>query len=139
MILIDTSVLSRVFRRSRPGPQEEALRQRLDLLGDARTPLGIPAVVLLETLSGVRNEKQFLDLELKLLSAFEIIPASTEDHVQAARLRNECQATGLNVSSIDCLIARIAIGRGDRLFAIDADFQGIAKLAPLKLYKFSSR
>jgi predicted nucleic acid-binding protein len=139
LILIDTSILSRVFRRSRPGPREEALRERLDLLAGARTPLGIPAVVLLETLSGIRTETQFLDLEQKLLAAFEVVHANTEDHVQAARLRNECQSTGLNVSGIDCLIARITMAHGHRLFAIDGDFQKIAKVAPLKLYKFNAR
>lgn len=139
MILIDTSVLSRVFRRRRPGRQEEALRERLDLLGEARTALGIPAVVLLETLSGIRNQAQFLDLEQKLLSAFEVVHANTDDHVQAARLRNQCQSTGLNVSGIDCLIAQIAMAHGRKLFAIDRDFEKMAKLAPLKLYRFSRR
>ena len=101
--------------------------------------MGIPAVVLLETLSGIRTETQFLDLEQKLLAAFEVVHANTEDHVQAARLRNECQSTGLNVSGIDCLIARITMAHGHRLFAIDGDFQKIAKVAPLKLYKFNAR
>jgi predicted nucleic acid-binding protein len=43
-----------------------------------------------------------------------------------------------DVSGIDCLIAQIAIAHEHRLFAIDADFRRIAKLAPLKLYKFTA-
>lgn len=98
-------------------------------------PLGVPAVVVLETLSGIRSDKQFADLERKLLTAFQVVHPETRHYVEAARLRNRCQATGLNVSGIDCLIANLAILGGHRLFALDEDFENIAKHAPLKLYR----
>jgi predicted nucleic acid-binding protein len=135
LILVDTSVLSRAFRRARPGQEEDAVRRRLDLLAEGTTPLGIPAMALLEALSGIRDEQRFIDLQESLAAGFEIVGATTEDHIEAARLRNRCEARGLNVSSPDCLIARVAISRRAQLFALDADFEAIAKVAPLKLYK----
>ena len=97
--------------------------------------LGLPGIVLQETLSGIRSEKQFADLERRLLTSFSIIPASVTDHVEAARLKNTYLDKGLNVSGIDCLIAVAAIAGDHELFAADADFPAIARCAPLKLYR----
>jgi predicted nucleic acid-binding protein len=96
--------------------------------------LGLPGIVLQEVLSGIRGEKQFVDLQGRLLSAFRIVHPSTADHVQAARLRNRCLARGLNVSGIDCLIATVTVTGGHELFAVDGDFAALARHAPLKLF-----
>ena len=63
MILLDTSVLSRVFRRRRMGPEEQRLQAVVEELMSGDVPLGLPGIVLQEVLSGVRKEKQFADLE----------------------------------------------------------------------------
>ena len=134
MILLDTSVLSRVFRRTRPGPAEAGLRTAVEsLMGDA--DLGLPGIVLQEVLSGIRSEKQFSDLQPRLVTAFAIVHSTTADHVEAARLRNRCLSRGVNVSGTDCLIAAVAIAGGHQLFAVDDDFDAIAKHAPLKMYR----
>ena len=139
MILFDTSVLSRVFRRARLGPSEKALAAEVQdlLLGDR--PLGLPGIVLQEVLSGIRSDQQFANLERRLVSAFTILSASARHHVEAARLRNKCLAAGLNVSGPDCLIAVLAIVGEHHLFARDDDFQAIARHAPLKLHVESGR
>jgi predicted nucleic acid-binding protein len=133
VILFDTSVLSRVFRRRRPGDGEQALQVAFEALmqGDAR--LGLPGIVLQELLSGLASEKQFRELRAKLLGAFTIVPASVEDHVEAARLKNLCAAKGLNASAVDCLIAATAIAGGHELLTTDADFRAIGRHAPLRL------
>jgi predicted nucleic acid-binding protein len=135
VILLDTSVLSRAFRRSRPGPSEAALRDSLERLISGKTPLAIPAIVLQEILSGIRSEKQFAELEHKLVSSFQIVHPETAQYLEAASLRNRCLRAGLSVSGVDCLIAAIAIAGGHRLFAMDEDFESIAKHAALKLYR----
>ncbi len=90
--------------------------------------------MLQEVLSGIRAEKQFADLEGKLLASFRIVNPGTQDHVEAARLTNRCLAAGLSPSGPDCLIAMLAIAGGHELFAIDADYRAIAQHAPLKLF-----
>lgn len=135
MILIDTSVLSRVFRRTRPGAEERRLRSIVQDLMESEVPLGLPGIVLQEVLSGIPSETQFVDLRSKLLAGFAIIPATTQDHVDAARLKNVCANRGLNASGIDCLIAASVISGSHILFARDKDFEAISRNAPLKLFR----
>ena len=135
MILLDTSVLSRVFRRRRPGPEEERIRGVLERLFASEVPLGLPAIVLQEVLSGITGERQFADLSERLQSSFAILNSATPDHVEAARLKNRCRAAGLNISGPDCLIAVLAIAGGHRLYAIDRDFDHLAEHCPLALLR----
>jgi len=135
MILLDTSVLSRIFRRQRPGPAERELRAAFEALLSSDQPVGLPGIVLQEILSGLKSEKQLLELRGKLLAAFAIVPATVDDHVQAARLKNGCIARGMNVSSIDCLIAASAIAGGHALFSVDEDFEAIRRHSELELVK----
>jgi predicted nucleic acid-binding protein len=134
VILIDTSVLSRVFRRRQPGSQEQKLYAVVEHLMAGDSDLGIPGIVLQETLSGIRSARQFAELEIRLRAAFTIVLATTSDHIEAARLGNKCLANGMSASGPDCLIAAIAISGVHELLAYDRDFEAIAKQAPLKLY-----
>lgn len=133
MILIDTSVLSRVFRRMQPGPAELALRSTVERLLASDSTLGLPGVVLQEVLSGIRSSKQFASLAQRLTGGFVIVHPTTADCIGAARLRNQCLAKGLNASGPDCLIATLAIVGRHQLFALDDDFVKIAALSNLKL------
>ena len=135
MILFDTSVLSRVFRRKRSGAEERRLQVVFEELMASEVPLGLPGIVLQEALSGIPSQRQFADLKLKLLAAFVIIPAAVRDHVEAARLKNACRSKGLNASGVDCLIAACAIVGSHELFAVDDDFAAIARHAPLRLFR----
>ncbi len=101
-----------------------------------KATLGMPGVVLQEVLSGIRNERQFAEIERQLLASFSILHAMTRDHVEAARLRYKCIASGLHASGPDCLIATLAIAGNHELFAIDQDFEDIARNTSLKLYKW---
>jgi predicted nucleic acid-binding protein len=135
VILLDTSVLSRAFRRRSPGAEERRVRAVVEELLDGETALGLPGIVLQEVLTGIRSESQFAGLEERLVASFSIVSAGAADHVQAARLANRCQAAGLSASGPDCLIAVLAIAGSHQLFAMDDDFRAIAKQAPLKLFE----
>jgi predicted nucleic acid-binding protein len=134
MILLDTSVVSRVFRRERPGSAERRLQAIFADLMQSELQIGLPGMVLQEVLSGIRSVRQFSDLSAKLVAAFVIVPAGVADHLEAARLRNACLSRGLNVSGIDCLIAATAINGHHELFTTDTDFEAIARDSPLKLF-----
>ena len=98
-------------------------------------PLGLPGIVLQDVLSGLPSDRQFRELRTKLIGAFTIVPASVDDYVEAARLKNACASKGVNVSGIDCLIAASAIAKGHELFAFDADFEAIGKHSALRLFR----
>ena len=135
MILFDTSVLSRVFRRRRPAAEERRLRVVFEALMASDVPLGLPGIVLQEVLSGIRSQRQFSDLREKLLASFAVVPEGVTEHVEAARVKNTCLGKGLNVSGVDCLIAACAIIGDHELFAVDEDFEAMAKHAPLRLFR----
>jgi predicted nucleic acid-binding protein len=135
VILFDTSVLSRVFRRKRPGREERQLQVVFDELMSSDVPLGMPGIVLQDVLSGIRSHRQFAGLSAKLPAGFAIVSEGVPEHVEAARLKNVCLGKGLNVSGIDCLIAACALVGDHELFTIDEDFAAIARHAPLKLFK----
>jgi len=135
VILLDTSVLSRVFRRRRMGAEERRLQAVVEELMAGETPLGLPGIVLQEVLSGVRSEKQFRELERRLLASFRIVNPGTREHIEAARLRNTCLNVGVGASGPDCLIAAVAMAGNHELFALDDDFRALARHAPLKLFR----
>jgi len=135
VILLDTSVLSRIFRRQRLGPPERQLHAAFEALLSSARSVGLPGIVLQEVLSGLKSEKQLTELRGRLLAAFAVVPATLDDHVHAARLKNRCIGKGLNVSSIDCLIAASAIVGGHALFSIDEDFEAIGRHSELKLVR----
>ena len=82
MILVDTSVLSRVFRRKRPGPAEVRLRGAVERLLSSDRQLGLPSIVLQEILSGIRSDKQFANLAQRLVGGFTIVHPTTADCVE---------------------------------------------------------
>ena len=135
MILFDTSVLSRVFRRRRPGAEEQRLRGVFEELMASSVPLGLPGIVLQEVLSGIRSDRQFSDLRPKLLASFAVVTEGVPEHVEAAQVKNTCLSKGLNVCGVDCLIAACAITGNHELFAVDQDFDAIALHAPLRLFR----
>jgi predicted nucleic acid-binding protein len=138
LILLDTSVLSRAFRRREPGAGELEYQESVERLMVGEQPLGMPAIVLLEILSGLRTDKAFADLQRQLVNAFAILHPTTTEYVEAARLRNKCAACGVNVSGLDCLIATQAIEGGHELFAADDDFNLIARHSALQLLDVDS-
>ena len=131
MILLDTSVLSHVFRRRVPAPESNVV-SRFSSLVVKGYPLAIPGVVLQEILSGVRDSRQFDHLRLAL-DGFPLIIAGEEDHLEAARMVNLLRRRGVTVSSFDALIAAMTILRDGLLFTLDQDFVDYSRLTPLRL------
>ncbi len=132
MIVLDTSVLSHVFRRP---PTRQAAS---DIVAHFRTlvsegrSLVIPGVVLQELLSGIRDEVQFERLRASL-EGFPLILAEEADHIEAARLMNLVKRRGIAASSFDMLIAATPIRRQAVLVTLGRDFETLAPLIPLSL------
>ena len=91
MILLDTSVLVAAYRRKPPHGKDSSAASRSAPHDRSGMALGIPAIVLQEVLAGVRNKTQFQELHTHL-TAFRILPATIEDHVEAAQIAAVCSA-----------------------------------------------
>lgn len=133
MILVDTSIWSLAFRRSKYDTKIPYEAEILHKLTENHESLALPGIVLQELLSGLREESQFKRLR-RLLKPFPLILATQEDHISAARIANICRRSGVATSTADCLIAAIAISRNAELFTTDKDFVYMAKHCSLRLF-----
>lgn len=128
MILVDTSVWIDHFN----GFPSSAAKQ-LNALIPEPASIGVPDVVLMEILQGLRSDPEARKIEAGL-RGFERVPADRGDHIDAAALYRRCRAAGLTIRSpVDCLIAQLSLRHGLDLLAKDRDFKAIARVAPLKL------
>ena len=94
----------------------------------------IPLVCFQEVLQGAKDESEWRRLRSTLETQALAGPVdATRAHLEAARIFFDCRRRGLTVrSSVDCLIAQLALERGDVLLHDDDDFESIAKVRPLK-------
>lgn len=134
MILVDTSVLSLAFRRRVKVSPEPPLVQILHRLIERDQLVAVPGIVLQELLSGVRTYAEFERLQ-DLMEGFPLILAMREHHVGAARVANICRQAGITVSTVDCLIAAMAIETKSQLLTSDEDFERMASCCALQLLK----
>jgi len=134
MTLVDTSVLSLAFRRRVKTSPELPLVQTFRRLVQEDRPVAVPGIVLQELLSGVRTANEFDRLQ-DLMEGFPQILATHENHVGAARISNTCRQAGITVSTVDCLIAAMAIETKSQLLTGDEDFELLAPHCGLRLLK----
>ena len=134
MIPVDTSILSLAFRRRVKTTAEPPFVQRFRRLVEEDQPVAVPGIVMQELLSGVRTANEFGRLE-DLMEGFPLILAAREHHVAAARIANACRQAGITASTVDCLIAAMAIETKSHLLTSDEDFERMAPHCGLQLLK----
>ena len=132
MIVVDTTILSLVFRRRRGAPRDAATLERWRELIIGGAPLAVPGIALQELFSGVRPEQAPRLHEA--LRGYRTILADRSTHLLAAELANRCARAGVSAATVDCLIAAHKVAGNARLFTVDDDFKGIAKHTGLRLY-----
>jgi predicted nucleic acid-binding protein len=136
MIVVDTSVLSLVFRRPANAADTSVRRAYRRLISEAE-PVGVPGIVVQEILSGVRSSKQFDEL-LYVLLGFDVLLAGVNHHVDAAQIVNRCRKQGIACSTPDALIVALTLAENAELFTTDDDFNLLARHEPLRLFDFAS-
>jgi predicted nucleic acid-binding protein len=131
-VFVDTSVWSLALRRDRPEDcaQVALLARALDA-GDSIFTTGL---VLQELLQGFRGPRA-RDRIVERFSALPLLVPDREDHVRAAELRNSCRRRGVQVGTIDALIAQLCIRHELTMLATDAGFERIARLHPLDVWR----
>jgi predicted nucleic acid-binding protein len=135
-LFVDTSVWSLALRRDAP----EAVLQVIaltDALGTGETIL-TTGLVLQELLQGFAGPKARAQI-LERFSAVPLLVPDRDDHIQAAALRNACRRVGVQVGTIDALIAQLCVRHGLTLLSTDQDFENIARQTPLKVWRSRSR
>ncbi len=131
-LLVDTSVWSLALRRDRAPdvPEVEYLVRALSQ-GEAIFTTGL---ILQELLQGFRGPKA-RDRIVERFAALPLLVPNREDHVEAAGLRNACRRRGIQVGTIDALLAQLAIRHALVLLTTDRDFEPLAELGALELWR----
>ena len=131
-LFVDTSVWSLAFRRDTPSdaPEVRALRNALDG-ADTVITTGLVLQELLQGFSGPRARRQILDR----FGAVGLVTPQRQDHVAAAELRNTCRRAGIQVGTIDALLAQLCIRHRLTLLTTDNDFRQAAAHCSLQLWK----
>jgi predicted nucleic acid-binding protein len=131
-LFVDTSVWSLAFRRDTPSRAGEvqALSRAIES-GEAILATGLVLQELLQGFSGPKARIQILDR----FSAVPLIVPDREDHIHAAELRNGCRRSGIQIGTIDALLAQLCIRHDLTMLSADNDFRQLASQCALKLWK----
>jgi predicted nucleic acid-binding protein len=132
LILVDTSVLIGYFRGAAGEPYD-----KMNYLIDNNIPYGICNYVYQELLQGAANIRDYDTLKEYLSTLpFYDLTRGKESFEDAAFMYMNCRKRGITVrSTIDLLIAQIAIDNNLYLFHNDNDYTNISKLYKnLKIY-----
>jgi len=131
MYLVDTSAWLEFGRK-----QPRTVGQRLRALIESDVAVFVTGIVVQEVLQGARDASHFEQMR-SWLGAQRRISVKHElgTHVAASRLYAECRWRGFTPrSSVDCLVASIAIEHHLILLHDDRDYEKIAEVEPrLKL------
>jgi predicted nucleic acid-binding protein len=130
-LLVDTSVWSLAFRRDTPATEPEVAQ-----LKDALAGSGVvvtTGLVLQELLQGFAAPKARNQI-VSSFGALALIQPDREDHIAAADLRNTCRRGGVQVGTVDALIAQLCIRHDLVLLSTDQDFVHAAKHCSLKVW-----
>ena len=129
-LLVDTSVWSLALRRD-GAAAEPAVLVLSDALAHGRDVL-TTGLVLQELLQGFGGPKSRQAIVERFRNLPMLVP-SREDHVGAAELRNKCRRKGVQVGTIDALIAQLCLHHELTLLTTDQDFVHMARIIPLHL------
>ena len=130
-LFVDTSVWSLALRRDAPPDIPEVRRLHHGLVGgEVLFTTGLVLQELLQGFGGPRSR----DAVVGRFSAPPFVVPERDDYVGAATLRNECRRQGLQVGTIDAILAGLCLKYGLTLLTTDDDFRRIARVRPLQVW-----
>lgn len=93
----------------------------------------VTGVVVAEVLQGLAREVTVIE---QFLTQWEMLePKGFETYQRAAAIYRSARGKGIALTTIDTLIAAIALEHGASIFTLDHDFSRIAHLTGLGLYR----
>lgn len=128
MILVDTSVLIDYLKGT-----ENIKSLLFHQVLERHLPFGIANIIYLELLQGARSNNEFETLKEYLASLeFYDISGDKQSFENIARMNMQCRSSGITIrSTIDLIIAQIAIENDLMLLHNDKDFDRIASASGL--------
>ena len=130
-LFVDTSVWSLLLRRDRPADVREvrALVRAIEA-GERLVTTGLVLQELLQGFAGPRARDQIVER----FAAFPLLVPDREDHIAAAELRTLCRKRGVQVGTIDVLLAQLCVRHELTLLTVDGDFGLVSEHCPLRIW-----
>ena len=130
-LLVDTSVWSLALRRAAPTtePEVEVLKAAL-LGGDVVVTTGLILQELLQGFAGPKAGREIVER----FAALPLLQPDRDDHIAAAELRNTCRRAGIQVGTIDALLAQLCVRHDLVMLTTDQDFVRAAQHCPLRVW-----
>jgi predicted nucleic acid-binding protein len=131
-LFVDTSVWSLAFRRDAlsDAPEVRVLRHALES-DETIVTTGLILQELLQGFAGPRASKNIIDR----FTALPLLTPDRQDHIDAAQLRNRCRRGGVQIGTIDALLAQLCIRYELTLLTTDKDFVQAAAHCPLRVWR----
>jgi predicted nucleic acid-binding protein len=131
-LFVDTSVWSLAFRRDQASsaPEVRMLRDALEG-GETVVVTGLVLQELLQGFAGPRARKDIIDR----FTALPLLTPDRQDHIDAADFRNRCRRAGLQIGTIDAVIAQLCMRHQLKLLTTDNDFVLAARHCTLRVWK----
>ena len=86
---------------------------------------------MLQGFAGPRARKAIIER----FTALPFLNPDRQDHIDAAELRNRCRRAGLQIGTIDALLAQLCVRHALTLLTAGKDFVLAASHCPLRLWK----
>jgi predicted nucleic acid-binding protein len=103
-------------------------------MGDRMVTTGLVLQELLQGFYGPKAQEQIVDR----FSAIPLVVPDRADHIAAAVLRNQCRKKGVQVGTIDALLAQLCIRHELVMLTTDEDFGHVARHSELRLWEGTS-
>lgn len=135
-LLVDTSVWSLALRRDVETTEPEVQELKDALFGsDVVVTTGLVLQELLQGFSGAKARTQIIER----FAVLPLLQPDRDDHIDAAVLRNTCRQAGVQIGTIDALLAQLAIRHDLTLLTTDKDFTHAAKHCALRVWPAKAR
>jgi predicted nucleic acid-binding protein len=130
-LLVDTSVWSLALRRDASTSQPEVHQLKDALMGaDVVVTTGLVLQELLQGFSGPKSRAQIIER----FASLPLLQPDREDYVAAAEVRNTCRRAGIQIGTIDALLAQLCIRHDLTLLSTDNDFKLAAPHCKLRVW-----
>lgn len=131
-LFVDTGVWSLALRRDAPSARQElqALVRAIET-EETIVTTGLVLQELLQGFSGLKDRGPILDR----FSALPLLMPDRRDHIEAAELRNKCRRRGVQIGTIDAILAQLCIRHGLTMLTTDNDFRLMARHSDLKVWR----
>ena len=131
-LFVDTSVWSLAFRRDQAQnePAVDRLHQALDS-GEAVFSTGLVLQELLQRFAGPKAREAIIER----FAALPLLVPDREDHIAAAEIRNACRRAGVQIGTIDALLARLCSRHDLVMLTTDHDFDRMIPQVRLTIWR----